>query len=197
MLIGYMNPSSDLPVDEQRSLLTAAGCERLLGSKDEMQGLLPILGGADMVVVSDLHAAARSARELVMFMADVAKTGAQFFSLGPSDSWASTVAAAPIIEVLFGLQRFEKEVRSRAAKHAIAMLSAKGVAPGRPFKMSPQQQQEAFRMSAEGCSQIAIAKHFGVAPSTINYLFNKDVKASNAARHAARRQQAVAMGRVQ
>jgi hypothetical protein len=97
MNVGYARVSTDgQSLDAQHAALKAAGCvkvfsEKFSGPKTDRAGLtraIATLAHGDTLIVAKLDRLARSTRDLLNVLADIAQRGATFKSLG--DPWADT-----------------------------------------------------------------------------------------------------------
>ena len=91
MIIGYARVSTDgQTLDAQQAALQAAGCERVFakkvsGAKTDRQQLaraIAALAEGDTLIVTKLDRLARSTRDLLNTLAEIAQRGATFKSLG-------------------------------------------------------------------------------------------------------------------
>ena len=113
---------------------------------------------------------ARSTRDLLNVIEDVAKRGAGFRSL--KDAWADTTTAHGrlMLTVLGGLAEFERElIRSRCGE-GLQRAKDRGVRFGRPPKFTPHQRLEARARLEAGETQSDIARSYNVDATTIGRL---------------------------
>ena len=119
MIYGYARGSTDgQSVDAQVKQLRAAGAEKVFketasGAKTDRTQLrraLAQIDADDVLMVTRLDRLARSTRDLLNTLAQIADKGAGFRSLG--DAWADTTTAHGrlMLTVLGGLAEFEREL---------------------------------------------------------------------------------------
>jgi DNA invertase Pin-like site-specific DNA recombinase len=119
MIFGYARVSTDRQsVDAQVTKFSAAGAEKIYretasGTKTDRTQLRRMLGrvaAGDVLMVTRLDRLARSTRDLLNTLAQIAGKKAGFCSLG--DSWADTTTAHGrlMLTVLGGLAEFAREL---------------------------------------------------------------------------------------
>jgi len=136
----------------------------------QLHRLLTTIDAGDVVIVTRLDLLARSTRDLLNILDQIAKAGATFKSLG--DAWADTTTAHGrlMLTVLGGLAEFERElIRVRTGEGRVR-AKARGVHMGRPFKLNRHQQREAIARREAGEALTDIARTFGVHHTTIGRL---------------------------
>jgi DNA invertase Pin-like site-specific DNA recombinase len=179
MKIGYARVSTDgQSVDAQVAELQAAGCDKVFretasGAKTDRTQLkkaIASLGRDDVLIVTRLDRLARSSRDLLNTLADVAKVGAGFKSL--RDAWADTTTAHGrlMITVLAGLAEFERELILARTSEGRARAVARGVKLGRGYALNPEQRRQALARLDAGEASREIARTFNVAHTTIGRL---------------------------
>jgi DNA invertase Pin-like site-specific DNA recombinase len=104
--------------------------------------------------VTKLDRLARSTRDLLNTLAEIAQRGASFKSLG--DSWADTTTPAGklMLTVLGGLAEYERHLILARTSEGRGRAKARGVRFGRKPKLTLHQQQEALARRAELASRI-------------------------------------------
>ena len=179
MIYGYARVSTNVQtLDSQKAELKEAGAEKIFAEtvsganakREQLNRLLQTIGPRDTLIVTRLDRLARSSRDLLNILATLADKGAVFRSL--ADSWADTTTphGRLMLTVLGGLAEFERElIRSRTAEGR-ARARAEGKSLGRPFKLTPHQQQEVRERRAAGESTRQIARSYNVSASTISRL---------------------------
>jgi DNA invertase Pin-like site-specific DNA recombinase len=172
-LYGYARVSTrDQDLALQLNELTAAGCakvfkEKASGARSDRPELAKVIGRlepGDVLVVTRLDRLARSTRDLLNVLDELAKRGAGFRSL--KDSWADTTTphGKLMVTVLGGLAEFERElIRARTgegrkrASQAHTASARRGVAAHRPGRDAGRHCQAAQRQRAyyqpPGCCQ--------------------------------------------
>ena len=178
-LIGYARVSTrDQDLNGQEAELEAAGCARIYREKEsgartdrpELASAIAKLGSGDVLVVSRLDRLARSTRDLLNILAQIADRKAGFKSL--HDGWADTTTphGRLMLTVLGGLAEFERELIRARTGEGRKRAKARGVQFGRPPKLSRFQRQEALRRIDAGEAFTDIARTYGVDPTTIGRL---------------------------
>src|SRR5262245_19902135 len=116
---GYARVSTDgQSLASQNAELHAGGCvkgsaEKISGARSdrhEPAKVLKRLDTGDLLVVTRLDRLARSTRDLLNILDDIARRGAGFKSL--HDAWADTTSAHGrlMVTILAGLSEFEREL---------------------------------------------------------------------------------------
>jgi len=151
---GYARVSADgQTLVAQDAALRGAGCAKVFAEKAsgaktdraELRKALARLGDSDVLMVTRLDRLARSTRDLLNTLDEIAKRGAGFKSL--ADTWADTTTphGRLMLTVLGGLAEFERElIKTRTGEGRAARAKAAGVHMGRPSKLTPHQQREAL-----------------------------------------------------
>jgi DNA invertase Pin-like site-specific DNA recombinase len=176
---GYARVSTDgQSLGSQDAQLHAAGCakvyaEKISGARSnrpELAKVLKRLDTGDLVIVTRLDRLARSTRDLLNILDDIAKRGAGFKSL--HDAWADTTSAHGrlMVTVLAGLAEFERELILARTSDGRARAKARGVRFGRPAALTPHQRQEALQRLGNGEAQADVARSFNVSQATISRL---------------------------
>jgi DNA invertase Pin-like site-specific DNA recombinase len=162
-------------LDGQLFSLKAAGCakvfrEKVSGTRSdrpELAKAVKALRAGDTLVITRLDRLARSTRDLLNTLDDVAKAGASFKSLG--DAWADTTTphGRLIVTVLGGLAEFERELIRARTNEGRARAMAAGVRMGRRPKLTPTQRQHAKELREAGKSLQEIGDVLGVSHMTV------------------------------
>jgi len=180
MIYGYARVSTDgQSVEAQVAELTAAGAVRVFrevasGAKTDrgqLKRALHELDAGDVLMVTRLDRLARSTRDLLNTLAEVATKGAGFRSLG--DAWADTTTphGRLMLTVLGGLAEFERELIRTRTGEGRARAKARGVKLGRTPKLTPHQRREALARRESGTEAMTeIARSYNVSHSTISRL---------------------------
>ena len=131
---------------------------------------LAALGNGDTLVVCKLYRLARSTRDLLNTLAEIAQRGASFKSLG--DAWADTTTPAGklMLTVLGGLAEYERHLILARTTEGRKRAQARRVRFGRKPSLTPHQQQEALARRAAGEALVDIARSYAVSHSTISRL---------------------------
>jgi DNA invertase Pin-like site-specific DNA recombinase len=180
MIYGYARASTDgQSVDAQVRQLRAAGAETVFretasGARADRAQLRRTIGQlekGDLLMVTRLDRLARSTRDLLNTLAQIADKGAGFRSL--ADAWADTTTAHGrlMLTVLGGLAEFERDLIRRRTTEGRERAKAKGVKMGRPPKLTAHQKKEAIRRRDHGEETLAeIGKSYNVSGWTISRL---------------------------
>jgi DNA invertase Pin-like site-specific DNA recombinase len=179
MKIGYARVSTDgQSVSAQVAELEAAGADKVFretasGAKTDRAQLrkaIASLGRDDVLTVTRLDRLARSTRDLLNTLADIAKAGAGFKSL--RDAWADTTSAHGrlMLTVLGGLAEFERELILARTSEGRARAVTRGVKMGRGYALTPEQRRQALARLDAGEASREIARTFNVAHTTIGRL---------------------------
>lgn len=165
--IGYARVSTDAQLlDAQIDELTAAGCGRIYQEKisgarsdrPQLRAMVKALGQGDVLVVTRLDRLARSTRDLLNVLDEIAKAGATFRSLG--DAWADTTTphGRLMLTVLGGLAEFERELIKARTDDGRRRAMERGVKFGRKPKLTEHQRGVALEMlKVQGVVDVARA----------------------------------------
>ena len=178
-IYGYARVSTDgQSLTSQDVDLRAPGCakvyaEKISGARSnrpELAKVLKRLDTGDVLIVTRLDRLARSTRDLLNILDDIAKRGAGFKSL--HDAWADTTSAHGrlMVTILAGLAEFERELILARTSDGRARAKARGVRFGRPAALTPHQRAEALQRLANGEVQADLARSYGVSQATISRL---------------------------
>jgi DNA invertase Pin-like site-specific DNA recombinase len=178
-LFGYARVSTDgQSLTAQIAELKAANCtsvfqEKVSGARSDRKQLTRLIAGLDkddVLVVTRLDRLARSTRDLLNLLNDVAKKGAGFKSL--RDTWADTTTAHGrlMLTVLGGLAEFERELIRTRTGEGRQRAKARGVVMGRKPKLTSHQRREAIARRKAGEVLTKIAQSYNVSHSTISRL---------------------------
>jgi len=179
MIYGYARVSTDgQSVDAQVKQLRAAGAEMVFGQtargaradRAQLRRAIDQLAKGDVLMVTRLDRLARSTRDLLNTLAQIADKGAGFRSL--ADAWADTTTphGRLMLTVLGGLAEFERELIRARTGEGRERAKARGVHMGRPPKLTKHQKKEALKRRDAGEPTREIARMFNVSHSTISRL---------------------------
>jgi DNA invertase Pin-like site-specific DNA recombinase len=109
-------------------------------------------------MVTRLDRLARSTRDLLNVLHEVAKAGAGFKSL--HDAWADTTTAHGrlMLNILGGLDEFERSLMKARTDVGIKRAREAGIKFGRPSKLTKDQQEQALKLLDQGEPQSAVAR---------------------------------------
>ncbi len=139
MIVGYARVSTDgQALDAQQSALREAGCakvyaEKVSGAKADRASLtkaIAALAEGDTLIVTKLDRLARSTRDLLNTLAEIAQRNATFKSLG--DPWCDTTTphGRLMLTVLGGLAEFERHLILARTDEGRKRAQARGVKLG-------------------------------------------------------------------
>lgn len=140
MKIGYARTSTkEQHLDRQLDQLKEAGCERVFQEqvsgatkeRPELEHLLDIIRGGDIIVFSDLTRLSRSVKDLLSIVEQIQKKGADIKSL--KEPWIDTTT--PQGKLLFtffaGISEFEREIIRQRTIEGLKAARARGHSSGR------------------------------------------------------------------
>jgi DNA invertase Pin-like site-specific DNA recombinase len=180
MIYGYARVSTDgQSVDAQVKQLREAGAEKIFretasGTQSDRAGLaraLAALDKGDVLIVTRLDRLARSTRDLLNTVEDIAAKKAGFKSL--ADTWADSTTAHGrlMLAVLGGLAEFERSLIHTRTGEGRERAKERGVKMGRKPKLTAHQMREAIkRRDTKGEPVREIARTYNVSHSTISRL---------------------------
>jgi len=158
--------------------LRAAGAAQIFKEKaggektdrPQLRRALKQIDKGDVLIVTRLDRLARSTRDLLNTLAQIADKRAAFRSL--ADAWADTTTphGRLMLTVLGGLAEFERELIRARTSEGRERAAARGVHMGRPPKLTPHQKKEAIKRRDAGEPTREIARMFNVSHSTISRL---------------------------
>jgi len=177
MIYGYARVSTDgQSLDAQVKQLRAAGAEKIFketasGARADRAQLRRVIGQlekGDVLTVTRLDRLARSTRDLLNTLAQIADKGAGFRSL--ADAWADTTTSHGrlMLTVLGGLAEFERDLIRARTTEGRERAKANGVKMGRPSKLTAHQKKEAIKRRDHGGETLAeIGRSYNVSGWTI------------------------------
>ncbi len=177
--IGYARVSTEgQSLEAQIAQLKAMPCDRIYREKisgarsdrPELKKALASLREGDVLTVTRLDRLARSTRDLLNLLAEVAERKARFRSLG--DAWADTTSphGRLMLTVLGGLAEFERELIKQRTGEGRTRAKARGIKMGRKNKLTSHQTREALERRDAGETLMEIARSYNVSHSTISRL---------------------------
>ncbi len=179
MIVGYARVSTDgQDLSAQQTALQSAGAGRLFSEKEsgaksdrkQLARAIASLEAGDTLLVCKLDRLARSTRDLLNVLAQIAERGASFRSLG--DPWADTTTphGKLMLVVLGGLAEFERHLILARTAEGRQRAQARGVRFGRKPKLTRHQRGEALARKAAGETLAEIGRSYNVSHSTISRL---------------------------
>ena len=179
MIVGYARVSTDgQTLNAQQASLSEAGCAKVYAEKQsgvktdraQLAKAIATLAEGDCLIVTKLDRLARSTRDLLNTLAEIAQRGAAFKSLG--DPWCDTTTphGRLMLTVLGGLAEFERHLILARTSEGRQRAQQRGVRFGRKPKLTAHQQQEALARRAAGEALVEIARSYAVSHSTISRL---------------------------
>lgn len=177
MIYGYARVSTDgQTISAQVAQLRAAGADKVFQEtasgvqtdRRQLRRALAALAADDVLLVTRLDRLARSTRDLLNILADIAERRAGFRSL--ADIWADTTTAHGrlMLTVLGGLAEFERELIRTRTGEGRERAKARGVKFGRPSKLTLHQRREVAKRKEAGEPIREIARSYNVSHSTIS-----------------------------
>jgi len=179
MIIGYARVSTDgQSLESQLASLKAAGAEKVFsekisGAKTDRRALasaIKSLGPGDVLLVTRLDRLARSTRDLLNVLDQVAKAGAGFRSIADPMIDTTSPHGKLILAVLAALAEFERSMILSRTSEGRTRAKARGVRFGRKPKLSAFQASEALARREAGEALTDIGRSYGVSHSTISRL---------------------------
>jgi DNA invertase Pin-like site-specific DNA recombinase len=178
-VFGYARVSTDgQTLASQDAELTGAGCAKVYAEKvsgartdrPELAKVMRRIESGDMLVVTRLDRLARSTRDLLNILHQLAERGAKFKSL--HDPWCdtSTPQGELLVTILAGFATFERHLIRARTDDGRKRAQGRGVRFGRPRKLDAHQREEALDRLAKGETLVDVARTFGVDPTTIGRL---------------------------
>jgi DNA invertase Pin-like site-specific DNA recombinase len=178
-VFGYARVSTDgQTLASQDAELMGAGCAKVYAEKvsgartdrAELAKVLKRIEAGDLLIVTRLDRLARSTRDLLNILHQLAEKGAKFKSL--HDPWCdtSTPQGELLVTILAGFATFERHLIKARTDDGRKRAQARGVRFGRPRKLDQHQRQEALQRLANGESLVDVARTYGVDPTTIGRL---------------------------
>jgi len=176
MILGYARVSTDgQTLDAQLASASAdkTFAEKVRGAKTDrrqLQRAIAALGKGDVLLVTRLDRLARSTRDLLNVLDDVAKRGAGFKSLADPTFDTTSAHGKLILAVLGALAEFERSMILARTSEGRKRAQARGVRFGRKLKLSRYQIEEALARREAGETLTDIGRSYGVSHSTISRL---------------------------
>lgn len=181
MRVGYARVSTrDQDSAMQVEALREAGCEKVYTEtasgaqrdRPELARLLEYLREGDVLVIWKLDRLARSIRQLIETVEDLAERGIGLVSL--TEQIDTTSPSGRLVFHVFGaLAEFERELIRERTMAGLASARSRGVRMGRPKALTADQLELARTLKAGGKhSTQKIADQLGVSRSTLYRALN-------------------------
>lgn len=178
-LIAYARVSTEgQALEAQVNQLKAAGAEKIFKEKlsgaradrPQLKKAIAALEPDDVLLVTRLDRLARSTRDLLNVLDEIAMKGAGFRSL--NDAWADTTTphGRLMLTVLGGLAEFERALIRARTGEGRERAKARGVKLGRRPKLTAHQTREALARREAGEPLVEIARSYNVSHSTVSRL---------------------------
>jgi DNA invertase Pin-like site-specific DNA recombinase len=170
VIYGYARVStSEQETTLQIDALNRAGVERIyqektssVGQRPELRRLLPQLKKDDLLIVYKLDRLARSLKDLLNILEQIDKAGCGFRSLTEPIDTVSP-AGRLMLNILGSVAEFERSlIRERSIAGQVAAIK-QGRWPGRPKKLTPDQELELFDLWASGTRKVDLMKRYHVS----------------------------------
>lgn len=182
MKIGYARVSTaEQNLDLQIDALKGAACDEIrqekissrVAERPELDALWNFLREGDELIVYKLDRIARSTRELLDRLDELAQRGVALKSL--NEPWADTTSASGklIVTIFAGIAEFERELIHQRTSDGRVAAMARGVKFGRKPKLTKQQKQFIIDGHKQGKSVKELADGFLVSADTVYRLLNK------------------------
>jgi DNA invertase Pin-like site-specific DNA recombinase len=175
-IYGYARVSTNgQDLASQQMQLRNARVERTFAEKvsgavtdrPELRKVLAELQDGDVLLVTRLDRLARSTRDLLNILAEIARAGAGFRSL--ADVWADTTSAHGrlMLTILDGLAEFERELIKSRTGDGRQRAKTRGVRFGRKPKLNDAQRDQVRERRRNGETLAAIAAEFAMHPTSV------------------------------
>lgn len=176
MLVGYARTSTrDQTPALQRDALEAAGCERIFEEtasgaqrdRPQLAAALDWMREGDTLAVWRLDRLARSVRQLIVTVEDLATRGIGFRSL--TEEIDTTTPGGRLVFHVFGaLAEFERELVRERTRAGIDAARARGRAGGRPPALDDDAVAVARALLRDPSIPVGdVARHLGVSRATL------------------------------
>ena len=137
-----------------------------IGARAELKKLLLILKKDDQLIVYKLDRLARSLKDLLSILEQIEKAGCGFRSLTEPIDTVSP-AGKLMLNILGSVAEFERSlIRERSIAGQVAAIKL-GRWPGRPKKLTPDQETDVFDRWVAGETKAAISRKYRVSPDVV------------------------------
>jgi DNA invertase Pin-like site-specific DNA recombinase len=176
MLVGYGRVSTqDQNPAMQEDALHAAGCDKIYletissGKRDRPQlaAALDYVRRGDTLVVWRLDRLARSLRQLISTVEDLAERGIGLKSITEAID-TSTPGGRLVFHIFGSIAEFERSLIRERTRAGVAAAKARGRVGGRPAKLNVEQVEHAKNLLAAGASVSSVARSMKVSRATLH-----------------------------
>lgn len=178
MNYGYARVSTDdQNTETQRAWLKEAGCEKIFVDdglsgatmkRPALQRCLKVLQPGDVLMVWKMDRLARSLRDLLRILDKLKAREVQFRSLTEREINTDTPGGAFMFQIIGALAEFEGRIIAERTRAGVAAARKRGVAFGRPAKMTKAQKDHARDLlGRERKTMKEVAGIIGVDRSTL------------------------------
>lgn len=151
--------------------------DKISGSRAGRPGLdrlLEQLQRGDVLTVWKLDRLGRSVSHLVNLVEELGERGIQFRSL--TDGLDTTTKSGRFMfTVVAAMAQFERDLNQERTAAALAALRGKGVALGRPSRITRGQYDVIHNLHQQGKSERAIASSVGLSRSTVRRVIHGEI----------------------
>lgn len=170
MIYGYARVStSEQETTMQIDALNRAGAQKIyqekassVGARVQLRALMKVLKKDDLLIVYKLDRLARSLKDLLSILEQIEQTGCGFRSLTEPIDTVSP-AGKLMLNILGSVAEFERSlIRERSIAGQLAAIKC-GRWPGRPKKLTDDQELELFDLWAQGVSRAELTRKFNVS----------------------------------
>jgi DNA invertase Pin-like site-specific DNA recombinase len=143
--------------------------DQQLGGRDQcrVQKAIDALKAGDVLLVTRIDRLARSTRDLLNVLHQIAEKGGGFKSLGDPMIDTTSPHGRLLLQIMGALAEFERSMILARTSEGRARALERGVKFGRKSKLTPFQKREVLNRVANGESHADLARVFAVNPSTI------------------------------
>lgn len=183
MKIGYARVSTDeQSVYQQLDALKEAGCEQIFTdegisaiakSRPGLEEARQVLQSGDIFVVWAIDRAFRSTIEAILFLDELLKAGIEFKSLTQQIDTTTPEGRKWFIDTASWAE-YERAIISRRTKEKMAAAKRRGQHLGRPYSLSDDKVQAAYKKVMEERLTIShVAGQFSVSHDTLTRGFKR------------------------
>ena len=183
MIVGYARTSTSdqtAGLAAQERDLKAAGAEKVFSEQTSsvskraaLASCMAFLREGDVLAVTKPDRLARNTAELLTIEADLSKRGIGLLvlSMGGEKLDTRNPTSKLMLTILGGVATWEREIMLERQREGIAAAKAEGKYKGRPVSIKPEE----VKRLAVSMGPTAIAKHLGIARSSVYRLLEENV----------------------